>query len=164
VNWYPPLRACWMKRGTQKRIAVPADTHHRAHVFGALNWHTQTLSYQVHERANTNAFLAFLEQLLTQDYPDQRLVLVLDNASYHKGTLTRAWLSLVEHRVLLLYLPAYCSHLNPIERFWLYVKNTICIDKLFASFADLLHTLDLQLQRQNDFSYAHRFRFSSHEL
>jgi transposase len=153
-----------MKRGTQKHVPVPADTHHRAHIFGALNWQTQTVSYQLHDHANTESFLAFLEHLLTQDYPDQRLVLVMDNASYHKGALTRAWLSLVEHRVLVLYLPAYCSHLNPIERFWLYLKDTICIDKLFATFADLLAALDLQLRQQNDLTSSHRFRFSSSGL
>ncbi len=164
MNWYPPLRKCWMKRSEQKRIPVPADTHHRAQVFGAFNWQTQTVSYQLHDHANTDAFLAFLEHLLVHEYPDQRLVLVMDNASYHKGTLTRAWLSLVEHRVLVIYLPAYCSHLNPIERFWLYLKDAICIDKLFATFADLLVALDLQLQRQNVLSSPHRFAFSSHGL
>ena len=164
MNWYPRLRKCWMKRGEQKRIPVPADTHHRAYIFGAFNWQTQTISYQVHDHANTDAFLAFLEHVLVEEYPDQRLVLVMDNASYHKGALTRAWFSLVEHRVLVLYLPAYCSHLNPIERFWLYLKDTICSDKLFGTFTDLLGALDRQLQQQNDPLSSGRFRFSSHEL
>lgn len=152
-----------MKRGQQKRIAVPSDTHHRAYVFGAFNWHTQQVSYQMADHANTDAFLHFLEHLLTQDYPQHRLVLVMDNASYHKGALTRAWLSLVEHRVLVLYLPAYCSHLNPIERFWRYLKDVICIDKLFATFPDVLAALHLQLRSQNDLSSSHRFRFSNHQ-
>jgi transposase len=153
-----------MKRGEQKRIPVPADTHHRAYVFGALDWLTTTVSYQLYDHANTDAFLAFLEHVVVDEHPDQRLVLVMDNASYHKGTLTRAWFSLVEHRVLVLYLPAYCSHLNPIERFWLYLKDTICIDKLFGTFSELLAALDLQLQQQNDCSSSDRFTFSSYEL
>jgi transposase len=164
VNWYPPLRKCWMKRGEQKRIPVPADTHHRAYVFGACDWLTGNVSYQLHDHANTDAFLAFLEYLLTVQYPDQRLVLVMDNAAYHKGAPTRAWFSLVEHRLLVLYLPAYCSHLNPIERFWLDLKDSICIDTLFATFSDLLLALDLQLQQQNDPASSDRFSFSNYEL
>ena len=153
-----------MKRGQQKRIPVPADTHHRAHILGAFNWATKGVSYQIADHANTATFLYFLEHLFIDVYPNQRLILVMDNASYHKGTLTRAWLSLVEHRVLVLFLPAYCSHLNPIERFWRYLKDVICIDTLFPTFPDLLTALHHQLRVQNDFASPQRFGFSNHEL
>jgi len=153
-----------MKRGEQKRIPVPADTHHRAYVFGAYNWERRSVSYLLADHANTEAFLAFLEHLVVDDYPDQRLVLVMDNASYHKGTLTRACFSLVEHRVLVLYLPAYCSHLNPIERFWRYLKDQVCADTLFMTFPDLLDSLEQQLRHQNDLTASLRFSFSNHQL
>jgi transposase len=34
---------------------------------------------------NTDAFIAFLEHLLLNRYPADKLVLVLDNAAYHKS-------------------------------------------------------------------------------
>jgi transposase len=39
----------------------------------------------------------------------------MDNASYHKSASALAALSLFEHRVMLVWLPPYCSDLNPIE-------------------------------------------------
>jgi transposase len=50
-------------------------------------------------------------------------VLVIDNASYHQSASARAALSLFEHRVMVIWLPTYCSDLNPIERFCRFLKD-----------------------------------------
>lgn len=152
-----------MKRGQQRRIPVPTDTHHRCYVLGAYDWHTDCITSQIVAACNTHTFVAFLIHLFTEVYPDQRLVLVLDNASYHKGMLARAALSLFEHRVLLLYLPPYCSHLNPIERFWRHLKDRVCIDKLFPDLELLTQSLQSELTRQNDVLYSARFAFSKNQ-
>lgn len=164
VNWYPPLRACWMKRGQQKRVPVPPDTHHRQYIFGAYNWINDAVCTCLSEHADTSAFLAFLEHLLVSTYPDQQVVLVMDNASYHKAAAVRAFFSLVEHRVLVIFLPAYCSHLNPIERFWRFVKDTACANTLLPDFTIVMNRLAQLLLQQNDLAYPHRFSFSKLEL
>ena len=52
-------------------------------------------------------------------YPNLRLIHVfLDNARYHHAKLVRAWLARPDCRVKLHFVPAYCPHLNPIERLW----------------------------------------------
>ena len=121
---------------------------------------TDTVCTAFHQRADTTAFLDFLEHLLVDIYPSQRLVLVMDNAAYHKGAMTRAFFSLVEHRVLVIFLPAYCSHLNPIERFWRFLKDKACADVLFPDLSTLLALLSQVLQQQNDLAFPHRFSFS----
>ena len=149
-----------MKRGEQQRIPVPPDTHHRHYVFGAYNWVNDTVCTHLSERADTAAFLTFLEHLLVNSYPDQALVLVLDNASYHHAAAVRACFSLVEARVLVFYLPAYCSHLNPIERFWRFLKDTVCVDTLFPDLTRLMATVTQVFLQQNDFTCSTRFSFS----
>lgn len=164
MNWYPPLRKCWMKRATQKRIPVPPDTHHRHYVLGAYEWGNNTVCTHLSQRADTAAFLTFLEHLLVTTYPQERLILVMDNASYHKGAAVRAFFSLVEHRVLVLFLPAYCSHLNPIERFWRFLKDSACVNTLFPDLTSLMATVAQVLLQQNDLACSTRFSFSNHEL
>jgi len=66
------------------------------------------------------SFIGFLERLLIQQYPTGRVVLVMDNASYHKSAPALAALSLFEHRVMVIWLPTYCSDLNPIEVVFLF--------------------------------------------
>lgn len=153
-----------MRRGVQKRIPVPPDTHHRHYIFGAYNWVNDSVCTHLSQQADTAAFLAFLEHLLVDTYPDQALVLVLDNASYHHAAAVRACFSLVEHRVLVFDLPAYCSYLNPIERFWRFLKDTVCVDTLFPDLSRLLASVAQVLLQQNDCTCSTRFAFSKLEL
>ena len=107
-----------MKIGQQKRIPPtrPGSKPHR-HVLGAYNWCKDTITWTTAETKNSATFISFLEELLVKQYPTGRVVLVLDNASDHKSASALAALSLFEHRVMVIWLPPYCSDLNPIERF-----------------------------------------------
>lgn len=84
-------------------------------------------------------------------------ILVLDNASIHKSPASLAALSLFEHRVTVIWLPAYCSDLNPIERFWHYLKEQVCINALYPDMRELLQAVIGQLGRQNDCHFQDRF-------
>lgn len=127
----PPLRACWMKVGQQRRIpATQPGTKQKRHVFGGYNWASDKIIWRMAETKNSTQFIYFLEQMLVKEYPTGRVVLVMDNASYHKSASALAALSLFEHRVMVFWLPPYCSDLNPIERFWRHLKDRACANKL----------------------------------
>ena len=49
---------------------------------------------------------------------------------YHKSASALAALSLFEHRLLIIWLPPYCSDQNSIERFLLHLINGACANKL----------------------------------
>ena len=158
LSLHPPLRACWMKRGQQKRIATPGQQASH-HVLGAYNWHDDTVTWTTAARKNSQSFVAFLEHLLVEQYPDQVVVLVLDNASFHKSAAALAALSLFEHRLWPLWLPPYCSTLNPIERFWRHLKDQVCVNKLFPCLNSLVAAVERTLATQNDLANPHRFSF-----
>lgn len=149
-----------MKRGTQRRVSVPPDTHHRQVVFGGYNWTHDTVCSLMRDKADTASCLAFLELLLVDTLPDQPVVLILDNASYHHAAAVQAFLSLLEHRVLVLYLPPYCSHLNPIERFWRFMKDTVCANTLYPDHPALMSAVHQLLRQQNDPTCPSRFLLS----
>ena len=159
LSLHPPLRACWMKRGEQKRIPTPGQQRHY-HVLGAYDWTDNTVTWTTCRRKNSDAFIAFLEHLLVERYPDDVIVLVLDNASIHKSAASLAALSLFEHRVWVFWLPPYCSTLNPIERFWRYLKDRVAANKLHPDMETLLAAIEKQLAAQNNPDYAERFTFS----
>lgn len=152
-----------MKRGEQKKIPAPGrqQTHH---VYGAYSWRDNTLTWITAAKRNSENFIVFLEQLLVNRYPTGRVVLVLDNAPIHTSYAARAALSLFEQRVLVIWLPKYCSLLNPIERYWRHLKDTICVNKLFPSLPDLVEAVDHELTRQNDLANNSRFSFSKNKL
>lgn len=150
-----------MKVGQQKRIPAtrPGSKQHR-HIFGAYNWCKDTVTWTSAERKNSATFISFLEELLVKRYPTGRIVLVMDNASYHKSASVLAALSLFEHRVMVIWLPPYCSDLNPIERFWRYLKELACANKLENSIEDVLKSTVKILNEQNDPVSTLRFHVS----
>ena len=145
-----------MKRGQQKCIPTPG-IQQRMHLFGAYRWEEDTLVWKAARRRNSQAFIEFLEHLFVERYPIGRFILVLDNASFHKSAVSLAALSLFEHRVTVIWLPAYCSELNPIERFWRYLKEQVCINKLYPEIDELVQAVIDQLERQNDCQRPDRF-------
>jgi len=144
-----PLRCCWMKRGQQKAIPAFSGKREYLHVIGAYNWRSADVSHLSVERKNSDTFISFLEQLISE-YPTQALILVMDNASYHHSAKVQAFLSLLEQRVQVFWLPQYCPELNIIERFWLYLKQTVSANKLYRSAAELRQQVVRLLDKQND--------------
>lgn len=138
-----------MKRGCQKRISTPGQQQWR-HIFGAYNWATDEVVYQVVEKRNSDNFIAFLDHLVQQHSGERPLVIILDNGSIHHSHASRAAFALLENELLPLFLAKYCSQLNPIERFWKHLKSLACADKLFPDMEALVASVECNLAHQND--------------
>jgi transposase len=137
IHLLPLLRNMWHWAGEQIRIPTPGNNQSRA-IFGALNIRTGQWNYLIRERMRKEDFIAFLEYLLGV-YTSGPIVLVVDNYSSHTAHVVQAWLN--EHpRMHLLYLPKYCSHLNPVEPIWLQLKNAVAPNRLYDSMKILLDT------------------------
>jgi len=72
----------------------------------------------------------------------------MDNASYRHTAAVRACFSLAEQ----------------LERFWRFLKDTVCADTLFPDLSGLMQPVAQVLLQQNDFTYATRFTFSKLQL
>lgn len=157
-----PVRACWMRRGSQKRLPSARRPQDTVHFFGAYNWRSSQVSLQAAPAKNALTFLTFLEQLLRVDYPTQTLVLVLDNAPFHHSHLVQAFLSLFEPRVLVCWLPPYSPDLNVIERFWKHLKDQVLANKLFLSIPKLVAHVQRLVDAQNQLRHPLRLAFSNY--
>lgn len=139
-----------MKVGQQTRVpATQPGEKQKRHIFGGYNWKRDTVAWTVAKSKNTATFIDFLEELLVKNYPTGRVVLVMDNASYHKSASSLAALSLFEHRVMPVWLPPYCSDLNPIERFWRHLKDLACANKLQDKMETVVASAEKILHQQN---------------
>jgi transposase len=138
-----------MRRAEQKRIPAAPGPQAFHHVIGALDWRTEQVSHTVVTIKNSQTFIEFLEHLMVTCYPTGGVVLVMDNAPYHRSAAVQAALSLFEHRLLVFWLPPYCPTLNPIERFWRHLKQTATANKLFLTIAALLDNLEAVLLAQS---------------
>jgi transposase len=161
LSLHPPLRRCWMQRG-QRKLIPGAGPSQYLHVFGAYDWASGFVSYTTAARKNTDSFIAFLEHLLAE-YPHQKLILVMDNASYHRSATAQAALSLYADRLLVFWLPKYSPFLNPIERFWLHLKHFVVANRLHRSLDDLRLSLETFMDtQQNRWFHPDRLLFIEH--
>jgi hypothetical protein len=150
-----------MKIGEQRRVpATRPGEKQKRHVFGGYNWLKDTITWTNAQTKNSATFIEFLEELLVKNYPKGRVVLVMDNASYHKSASALAALSLFEHRVMFIWLPPYCSDLNPIERFWRHLKDLACANKLQDNMDAVMQNAEKIMTNQNISTSLLRFQVS----
>jgi len=130
------------------RLLLPyTGAHRRESVIGAVRPADGRFVCLIMPQANTENFQLFLDHLQSYLGP-RRVVMVLDNASWHKTRALR-W-GRIEPR----YLPPYSPDFNPIERLWLNLKANF-----FATFA--AHT---QEQLTDHLSTALRFYIDQPDL
>lgn len=80
------------------------------------------MSWMLFEKSmNSLLFIEFLKELLADK--KGKIFLILDNVSYHKSKVTKAWVEEHKDRIELFFLPGYSPDLNPDEWVWNNVKN-----------------------------------------
>jgi transposase len=102
----------------------------------------------------------YTKVLTDSEYPDVKVVMVMDNASYHRSQASRAALSLFEERLYVVWLPPYCPFLNAIERFWLQLKTLAAANCLHRAMDDLIQAVELVIHSQNQSDHPDRLDFA----
>ena len=132
------------------RPVVPAaGVNRRLCVYGALNYRSGGVHDMVHPRKDAQQFREFLRQLL-EGNSERRLVLVLDNASYHRTRAVLALLEDHEDHVFVIWLPRYSPELNLIEGLWGYLKRSALNNYFFGDIDNLeaaIHDAFAELQQ-----------------
>lgn len=117
----PPLQSGWSPIG-QTRSVEPLSHGERVNVLGALR-HDGKLVWKTQQRPTVREdVIGFFDELAAQAHAVPRIV-VLDNASFHKGKpmekRRRKWMA---QGLFLYYLPPYSPELNRIEILWKQAK------------------------------------------
>lgn len=153
-------------------LKVPAaGDDHKFAVFGAVDYASGQVLWQLSACKDETAFMAFLDHLVAALPPGEPAVLVLDNASYHKSQAVRAHYQRLADRLQPFFLPAYAPQLNLIERLWRYLKQKLAchrwwndLDRLRQATETLLADLEVHFHADDDhptFRPAHNLRDSA---
>lgn len=107
----------WAKRGS--RPIVPLQSEYEwVYLYGAANPETGESVALVLPWANTSMMQLHLDTISHQAGEDRHIVLVLDNAGWHRAKALK-----VPQNITLLHLPPYSPELNPMERLWHWLKD-----------------------------------------
>ena len=123
---WPAASTDWMPQAPEPvRVALRLGSNERKwRLMGALNAHTgqvDTLDNYIVGRKQVIQFFQRLDVLYPQA---KRIWVVLDNWSIHRHEEVQAALVALP-RLSLVWLPTYAPWLNPIEKFWRWVRQDV---------------------------------------
>jgi hypothetical protein len=104
-------RRCWAPAGTRPMMQNGYEREF-TYVYGVVSPMEGTLDYRLCAKMNTEEMGGFLQQV-SQQYPDEYLLMVVDGASSHKAKALE-----VPPNIALIALPGYSPQLNPQENVW----------------------------------------------
>jgi transposase len=145
------IRRAWLIKGKRTVVKTERSKEHQNYL-GFLNQKTfENLVFEI-RRGNTKETIRVLRELV-QLYPDKKICIIWDNASWHKTKELRGELKKGKslERVHLIALHPYAPETNPIEHVWGYAKAKLA-NKAGRAFEEIKQEF-MQLTHQNTFPY-----------
>jgi transposase len=126
------LASTWGVRGRETAIAN-YGRHGRMNVIGAFELGTgQFYGIQTSFRVDAMRFRRFICHLKWQMRTD-KILLICDNARFHKAKWLTAWVGEQKDWLQLSFLPPYSPDFNPIERLWRWMKTEYTHNRCWES-------------------------------
>lgn len=147
-----PLCYTWFTKGKGKQFQIPTrwGSQGRINLIGSysLFGDDEHLEYRELEKSCKKAnVLSYLETLFVAKKPDALMVVVLDNATFHKSAeIQEKRPSWEAGGMFLRFLPAYCPELNMIETIWRLVKGFLMPRRCYNSLDELREALLVALK------------------
>ncbi|MEO1523209.1 MAG: transposase [Cyanobacteria bacterium J06633_2] len=156
----------WGKRS--ERIDVPITNERcRQTYYGALNLFTQTFSLHDYDTGNSESTIAFLKTL-QQQYPNSRIAVIWDGASYHRSHAVQAYLDSVNQGLEESRWKLTCIRFapndptqNPVEDVWLQGKRFIREFHRYCSSFRIVKQLFELVTHQQVFRFPKVFTYGS---
>ena len=130
------LAYTWGEKG--KKTQIPNyGRHGRMNLIGAFELGTG-IFYGVSTsfRVNAMRFRRFICHL-KREMRTQKILLICDNAKFHKAKWFTAWTETQKAWLQLQFLPAYSPDFNPIERLWRWMKTQFTHNRCWKNLAQL---------------------------
>ncbi len=133
------LGSCWAPMGVGPHV----HSHYIrefCYCYGAVDAHTGESFFLIAGGCHTEWMNAFLEEL-SQAYPDDYLLLVMDNAIWHKSSTLK-----IPTNIGFTFIPPYTPEMNPIEQVWKEIRKRGFKNKAFRTLEDVMNQLQDVIQ------------------
>lgn len=133
------LGKCWAPKGTRPVVHSHHIREYR-YCYGAVDAHTGESFFLIAGACNTAWMNEFLKQL-SLAYPDDYIVLVMDNAIWHKSRALE-----VPTNIEFAFILPYTPEMNPIEQVWAEIRKRGFKNKAFKTLEDVIDKLQEVIQ------------------
>lgn len=135
LNQETKIKNVWYFKG-QEPIIEAKRKGESINFYGALNIKTGKEIAISTERQNSENTIKFLKRLINI-YLSKRILLIWDNASWHKSKKVRRFLTTTK-QIELFNFPPYTPELNPEEQIWKALRQNITHNRLEIDFNILI--------------------------
>lgn len=134
----------WVPPEIKDPVLLHHPTHRSVGYFGAVRLRDGKCVFRREEgKFNAMTFLSFLKHLrVVSLHSGRRVVVIIDNASYHHSAVHKEYRGQNQQRFTLEYLPPYSPELNPIERLWKLVRRLATHNRYFQSITDIVAAVE----------------------
>lgn len=146
------VASTWFKRGSGQQFRIPTrwGSQGRLNLIGTYTFRGEDAHLEIRAldgSCTQTQVIAYLDTLARQGEPSRLTVIVLDNATFHRGKAIREKQAEWEARGLYLrYLPPYVPFLNLIEGVWKQLKGFLMPRRSYNSLAELEAALEVALK------------------
>lgn len=145
--------------GRLERHGFEYYRHGTLSLYAALDTLSGEVFGKTASRHTSAEFVAFLEELVSQQPPQREIHVILDNLSAHKTKKVSAFLQAHPH-VRLHFTPTYSSWLNQVEIWFAKIERDVIARGVFTSTSDLRRKLLRYIRRYNRFARPIRWSYS----
>jgi transposase len=120
----------WFKKGERTSVKVKIG-YKNFYVYSAITAKTGLNFSLAFPTVDTICLNKFLEEL-SKKYENSKICLIMDGAGWHKSNDLE-----VPENINIFILPPYSPELNPVERFWEYLKKNVLHNRLFETLEEI---------------------------
>jgi transposase len=140
-----------MPRGVQLEISTPG-VNRRINIFITAFWPSKRIRYSLYTKRRSREFIKHLESVLhymkRKGY--RQLILIMDNATFHKARATTLFLKAHKAEIKPFYLPRYAPKLNEVDgRINKQLKKDISTNHTYKNLEALEKAVRQYLSRHN---------------
>lgn len=130
---------CWVL----SKVKRPKVFHHKIrqfrYLFGAVDPLSGDSCFRIISHCDTDCMKYYLQEL-SQQYPDSYILLVCDNAAWHKSKRL-----IIPYNIEIMHIPPYTPEMNPAEQIWDEIREKYFANWFFNSLEDVIERLCLSV-------------------
>lgn len=134
----------WIPPETKDPVLLHHPTRKSVGYFGAVRLRDGKFLYQREEsKFDGQTFFGFQKKLRKAScHAGRRVVVILDNASYHHSRLHKDWRDQAMPYFTLEFLPSYSPELSPIERVWKLTRREATHNRYFPTLNQVVEEVE----------------------
>ena len=132
-------RRCWC-HAPERPVCPVTISHQAVYTYAAVSIGSGQVDSLILPGVDTACMQIFLDEIASR-YPQEKLVMVLDNAGWHLGKELR-----IPKNMRLLPLPPYSPELNPMENVWEALREKSFHNRVFEDLDQMEDHLLIALQ------------------